>query len=161
MAGTGLGTGRGHGTDGPLGKEAVQRLLNRMRGNLTRQQLERLDKLAALIGADGRIGLEQALAAAAPPGGDDVQRQAAFRQFRRTVAEAAAQAGVPLALVPDSLKLAPEHRFCWFEGQDEDPVLGELEVMSEVNAQRRTSAGTEVPPRVSELQVTVHVCAAP
>src|SRR5580692_623330 len=98
-----------------LRKEAVQRLLKRMGDDLSRHQLERLDKLAALIGDDGRIGLEQALEVATPPGGDDQRRQAAFRQFRRTVGEAAQAAQVTFALVPDSLRLAPVHRYCWFE----------------------------------------------
>ena len=100
-----------------LGKEAVLRLLERMQDDLSRHQLERLGKLAALIDGNGRIGLDRALEVATP-GGDDQRRQAAFRQFRRTVAEAAEAAQVTLALVQDSLKLAPAHRFCWFEGED-------------------------------------------
>jgi hypothetical protein len=120
-----------------------------------------LRQLAGLIGSDGRIGLDRALDVATP-GGDDQRRQAAFRQFRRAVAEAAQAAQVRLALVPDSLKLAPVHRFCWFEG--EDPVLGELAAMSENKSRRRGPADGTVPPRVSQVRpvvpIRVHVCAA-
>ena len=145
-----------------LRKEAVLRLLGRMQDDLSRHQLERLGKLAALIDDDGRIGLEQALEAATP-GGDDQRRQAAFRQFRRTVADAAEAAQVTLALVPDTLKVAPVHRFCWFEGEDEDPVLGELAEMSKDKSRRRGRNDT-VEPRVSQVRplapIRVHVCAA-
>jgi hypothetical protein len=110
-----------------------------------------------------RIGLDRALDVATP-GGDDQRRQAAFRQFRRTVAEAAEAAQVRLALVPDSLKLAPVHRFCWFEGEDEDPVLGELAAMSKDKSRRRGPADGTVAPRVSQVRplapIRVHVCAA-
>ena len=147
--------------DARLSKESVLRLLGRMRDDLSRHQLDRLDRLAALIGDDGRIGLEQALEVATP-GGDDQRRQAAFRQFRRTVAEAAEAAQVALALVPDSLKLAPAQRFCWFEG--EDPVLGDLAEMSKDKSRHRQPEGGLVEPRVSQVRplapVHVHVCAA-
>jgi len=100
----------------------------------------------------------------ATPGGNDQRRQAAFRQFRRSVSEAADAAQVRLALVPDSLKLAPARRFCWFEGEDEDPVLGELVAMSKDKSRRQGPAGGTVEPRVSQVRplapIRVHVCAA-
>ncbi|HEX6523056.1 MAG TPA: pentapeptide repeat-containing protein [Streptosporangiaceae bacterium] len=155
--------GAGKGSHERLRTEAVLRLLERMQDDLSRHQLERLRKLAELIDSDGRIGLDRALDVATP-GGDDQRRQAAFRQFRRTVAEAAEAAQVRLALVPDSLKLAPVHRFCWFEGENEDPVLGELVAMSKDKSRRRGPAEGTVEPRVSQVRplapIRVHVCAA-
>ena len=153
--------GAGEGSRERLRTEAVLRLLERMQDDLSRHQLERLRQLAELIGSDGRIGLDRALDVATP-GGDDQRRQAAFRQFRRTVTEAAESAHVTLALVPDSLKLAPMHRFCWFEG--EDPVLGELAAMSKDKSRRPGPADATVEPRVSQVRppapIRVHVCAA-
>src|SRR5438132_122569 len=110
-----------------LRKREVLSLLGRIQDDLSRHQLIRLRRLAELIDDDGRIPLEQALQVATE-GGDDQRRQAAFRQFRRTVAAAAKDAGVAFALVPDTLKAAPARRHCWFEG--EDPVIGDLEAMS-------------------------------
>src|SRR5215468_5493220 len=136
-----------------------------MRDDLSRHQSARLHELAALIDADGRIPLDRALEVATP-GGDDQRRQAAFRQFRRTVAMAAGDAGIAFELVPDTLKIAPAHRWCWFEG--EDPVIGELEAMSKYESARGRSPGAAqaVPPWVSEVYpvppgppVRVHVSA--
>src|SRR5262249_3993884 len=147
-----------------LREREVLSLLDRMRDYLSRHQLTRLHELAALIDADGRIPLDRALEVATPSG-DDQRRQAAFRQFRRTVAGAAREAGIALELVPDTLKIAPAHRWCWFEG--EDPVIGELEALSKYESARGRSPGAAqaVPPRVSEVHpvppVRVHISAAP
>src|SRR5262249_59531579 len=112
---------------GRLREQEVLSLLDRMQDYLSRHQLARLRQLAAVIDEEGRIPLERALEVASA-GGDDQRRQAAFRQFRRTVSAAAQDAGVTFALVPDTSKTAPARRYCWFEG--EDPVVGELEAMS-------------------------------
>jgi hypothetical protein len=101
---------------GRLREREVLTLLDRMRDHLSRHQLDRLRQLATLIDEEGRIPLERALDVATA-GGDDQQRQAAFRQFRRTVAAAARDAGVTFTLVPDSSKTAPARRYCWFEGE--------------------------------------------
>src|SRR5215475_9203202 len=97
-----------------LPERAVLALLAAMTDDLSPRQISRLRQLAALIDADGRIPLDRALDVATP-GGDDQRRQAAFRQFRRAVAEAAENAGAQLTLVADALKTAPAHRYCWFE----------------------------------------------
>src|SRR5215475_2181980 len=146
-----------------LPERAVLTLLAAMTDDLSRHQLSRLRQLAALIDADGGIPLDRALEVATP-GGDDQRRQAAFRQFRRAVAEAAENAGVQLTLVADALKTAPAHRYCWFEG--EDPVLADLAAMSAHESVRGRPLGSaaEVPPRAAEVHpvppVRIHVSAA-
>src|SRR5262249_20054536 len=146
-----------------LREREVLSVLGRLRDDLSRHQSARLHELAALIDAEGRIPLDRALAVATP-GGDDQRRQAAFRQVRRTVAAAAQSAGITFELVPDTLKIAPAHRWCWFEG--EDPVVAELEAMSAYGSARGRSPGpaTAVPPRVSEVHpvppVRIQVSAA-
>jgi hypothetical protein len=78
----------------------------------------RLAAVVALVGRDGRIRLDSALAAVFPAL-PRAAAQTAFRQFRSGLDKAAAKAGVAFALEVDSLKRSPpEERWCWFTGAD-------------------------------------------
>lgn len=116
----------------------------------TDQLLVRLRALAGLIGDDDRIRLDRALTAATPEGSDQ-QRQASVRKFRAAVTAAAEAAGIDIELAVDSRRTAPEHRWCWFQG--EDPIVADLEEMSAGESMKDRDPGDPwpVPPRVTEL----------
>ena len=113
---------------GPLSRRAVEHHLDHLTEELSPKQLERLHSLAAAIGDDGHIPLNQALELATP-GGDAVTAQASFRKFRQALRDAAVENRVDLELVSDNQKKAPEHRSCWFVGAD-TTVIG-LAAMSQ------------------------------
>jgi NACHT conflict system protein len=127
-----------------LPRRAVEHHLDRLTRVLSPLQLERLRALAALIGDDGRIPLDRALAVATLGGS---AAQASFRKFREAVRDATAEAGVELELVVDSRKSAPD-RTCWFAGADTTDA--ELAAMSAREAARLTH-GTAVAPMVAEV----------
>jgi hypothetical protein len=94
----------------PLLRIAVERHLSAVLAELGQADKKRLTALMPLIGEDGRIGPNGALAALFP----DQDRAAAtplFRQFRDRIATAAADAGVTLSLEADD-------DGCWFAGDD-------------------------------------------
>lgn len=140
-----------------LPERVVIRLLDRFADDLTARQSARLQALATLIDPAGRIPLAQALQVATPEG-DEQARQAAFRKFRASVAEAT---GARLRLVADTRKISPESRYCWFEGADQ--TSDELAERSE-RAARGHTGDWVVEPTAAEVldppQITVYVSTA-
>ncbi|MGH3621011.1 MAG: hypothetical protein ACRDQ5_04375, partial [Sciscionella sp.] len=97
----------------------VARHVEELRGRsvLTALQAVRLDAIVATMAQDGRFVLRDALVAAEFPQ-DDARGQDAFQDFRKKVNQAAAAAGVELALELGSRKTPPERRHGWFTGGD-------------------------------------------
>jgi hypothetical protein len=124
-----------------------------MSEHLTPHQMSRLRGLAELLQEGNRIPLDKALDIATS-GGDNVTRQAAFRQFRRSFAIASAACDAQIALIVDRLKTGPETRTCWFEGLD-NQTAG-LQTVSELALAEGHSPGRDEtgPPQVTELGVT-------
>ena len=114
-----------------LAARSVRRHVESAAEHLSPLQRSRVEDLAKLIGADGRISMAAALDVAAP-GGDDTKRQDAFRKFRGSLDAAMGDAGVELTLQVDSLKTAPSRRHCWFAGAD--TVAAEVAELSALGA---------------------------
>jgi hypothetical protein len=89
----------------------------RNRSVLTALQSARLAAIVDTMADDGRFLLRDALVAAEFPAGD-ARGQDAFQDFRKKVNQAAAAAGVELALELDSRKAPPDQRHGWFTGGD-------------------------------------------
>jgi WD40 repeat protein/uncharacterized protein YjbI with pentapeptide repeats len=97
---------------------SVQRVLRLLEPELGATLKQRLQALAGLIQADGRIQLSAALSALFPakPTPDALT---AFRQFRQALSAAAGDAGHHFELTSDgATRTPPEQRYCWFEGDD-------------------------------------------
>ncbi|MCA1657624.1 MAG: hypothetical protein LC713_07975, partial [Actinobacteria bacterium] len=84
---------------------------------LTALQSARLAAIVDTMADDGRYLLRAALVAAEFPEGD-ARGQDAFQDFRKRVNQAAADAGIELALELDSRKAPPDQRHGWFTGGD-------------------------------------------
>ncbi|MGH3976407.1 MAG: NACHT domain-containing protein, partial [Pseudonocardiaceae bacterium] len=84
---------------------------------LTALQAARLAAIVETMADDGRFLLRAALVAAEFPEGD-ARGQDAFQDFRKRVNQAAADAGIELALELDSRKAPPDQRHGWFTGGD-------------------------------------------
>ncbi|HYZ09290.1 MAG TPA: NACHT domain-containing protein, partial [Pseudonocardiaceae bacterium] len=97
----------------------VARHVEALRGQavLTALQSARLAAIVATMADDGRFLLRDALVAAEFPEGD-ARGQDAFQDFRKKVNQAAADAGIELALALDSRKAPPDQRHGWFTGGD-------------------------------------------
>jgi Pentapeptide repeats (8 copies)/WD domain, G-beta repeat/NACHT domain len=89
----------------------------RGRSVLTDMQAARLRAIVKTLADDGRFLLRDALVAAEFPE-DDARGQDAFQDFRKRVNQAAATAGVNLALELDVRKTRPDQRHGWFTGGD-------------------------------------------
>ncbi|MGH3875118.1 MAG: NACHT domain-containing protein, partial [Pseudonocardiaceae bacterium] len=87
------------------------------RSVLTALQAARLAAIVDTMADDGRFLLRAALVAAEFPVGD-ARGQDAFQDFRKKVNQAAAGAGIELALELDSRKAPPDQRYGWFTGGD-------------------------------------------
>jgi hypothetical protein len=100
-------------------REQVARHVAALRSQsvLTARQSARLEAIVATMVDDGRFLLRAALVAAEFPEGD-ARGQDAFQDFRKKVNQAAAAAGIELALVLDSRKTPPDQRHGWFTGGD-------------------------------------------
>src|SRR5262249_53556433 len=102
-----------------LGRGQVAYHVEQLRGRsvLTAMQAARLETIVTTLADDGRFLLRDALVAAEFPA-DDARGQDAFQNFRKKVNQAAATAGVELALELDSRKTSPDQRRGWFTGGD-------------------------------------------
>lgn len=100
-----------------LSRLQVQDMIERLADDLTPRQRGRLAELAESIGDDGMIAFSRALEVTTT-GSDERARQAAFRQFRKSVRSAASAVGVAFSIEVDGQKIAPTQRRCWFEGTD-------------------------------------------
>jgi WD40 repeat protein len=132
-------------TTSQLSRSEVEALLPKLGEDLTPRQLSRLRQLAALIGEDNTIPMTQALQVATTSQ-DDQARQAAFRQFRRSVRSAADQIQLKFGIEVDGQKIAPGQRRCWFELTDEvETQLADL-------SRRESSRGTSDAPVGARVQ---------
>lgn len=102
-----------------LFREQVARHVEALRRQsvLTALQSARLETIVATMADDGRFLLRAALVAGEFPEGD-ARGQEAFQDFRKKVNQAAAAAGIELALELDSRKAPPDQRHGWFTGGD-------------------------------------------
>ena len=102
----------------PLSPPAARRTAKALRDELGQADRSRLDQILKLMDADGRIRLGNVLKSLYA----DQPRDAgltALRQFRARLRDAAAEAGIRLALEADSqTRTEPNRRWCWFEGED-------------------------------------------
>ena len=119
----------------------------RRRSVLTALQAARLDAIVATMAEDGRFVLRDALVEADFPE-DDARGQDAFQDFRKRVNQAAAAAGVELALELESRKTPPDRRQGWFTGGD--LVDNEITLFTEAAA-RQTGIDHPVRQEVTEL----------
>ena len=100
-------------------REQVARHVEALRSQtvLTTLQAARLEAIVDTMAEDGQFLLRDALVAAKFPEGD-ARGQDAFQDFRKRVNQAAADAGIELALELDSRKTPPDQRRGWFTGGD-------------------------------------------
>ncbi len=100
-------------------REQVARHVEALRSQsvLTALQAARLEAIVDTMADDGRFLLRTALVAGEFPEGD-ARGQDAFQDFRKRVNQAAADAGIELALELDSRKAPPDQRYGWFTGGD-------------------------------------------
>src|SRR5580658_8257253 len=102
----------------PSSKSALLRLTPALRPELSRADALRLDQIVELLRPDGTVVLANVLTALYP-GKGRAAAQAALRQFRLALSEAASNANVRLSLETDGLtRSTPENRTIWFEGED-------------------------------------------
>lgn len=102
----------------PLQKAALLRVVPLVVKELGATDARRVEALLEWVGGDGLIRLSDAFDVAF--GGVSGDVQAAFRQFRQRVAQAADNAGQQLRLEVDSKKRsAATERDCWFEGSSD------------------------------------------
>ncbi|MCV7355896.1 pentapeptide repeat-containing protein [Mycolicibacterium fluoranthenivorans] len=136
-------------------------MIERLADDLTPRQRGRLAELAESIGDDGMIAFSRALEVTTT-GSDERARQAAFRQFRKSVRSAASAVGVAFSIEVDGQKIAPTQRRCWFEGTD----MAEARLTD--MARHEASRGAPSRPVGAHVQevfdgppnVLVHACAA-
>ena len=118
----------------PLTKKAVHRAYTAMvqKGGLGDADQRRMQRLLELVEQTGGLSLGTALDSLYPdkPAADALT---AFRQFRKTLRDAAAKTGVALSLEVDSRKQTPpQNRQCWFEGDDMAKEKTSLEVAESI-----------------------------
>ncbi|RRC94451.1 NACHT domain-containing protein, partial [Schaalia canis] len=105
----------------------VKRALPKLRDYLSPILYRRVEAIAAQLQDDGLIRIDDAIAATATTDSPRL-KGSAFREFRSTVAKAAAEAGIRFSLEADKRK----SEWAYFEG--DDPLTAELAARSDKEA---------------------------
>ncbi|WP_371164112.1 NACHT domain-containing protein [Buchananella felis] len=110
-----------------LTPSGVKRALPKLRDHLTPILYRRVEAIADQLQDDGLIRIDDAIAATATTDSPPL-KGSAFREFRSTVAKAAAEAGIRFSLEADKRK----SEWAYFEG--DDPLTAELAARSDKEA---------------------------